>query len=59
MSSPGNPSLLYRIVNDKETRSVAIQVVTLALLFGFFFFIIRNAVINLEAIGKGYIFNFL
>ena len=59
MSSPGNPSLLYRIVNDKETRSVAIQVVTLALLFGFFFFIIRNAVINLEAIGKGYSFNFL
>ena len=52
-------SLWYRIVNDKETRSVAIQVLTLALLFGFFFYIIRNAVINLETIGKGYSFDFL
>ena len=51
--------LWYRIVNDKETRSVAIQVLTLALLFGFFFYIIRNAVINLETIGKGYSFDFL
>ena len=59
MDASGNPSLLYRIVNDKETRSVAIQILTLALLFAFFFFIIRNAVINLEAIGKGYSFKFL
>ena len=51
--------LWYRIVNDKETRSVALQVLTLALLFGFFFYIIRNAVINLETIGKGYSFDFL
>lgn len=59
MAASGNPSLLYRIVNDKETRSVAIQVLTIALLFAFFFFIIRNAIINLEAIGKGYSFKFL
>ncbi len=51
--------LWYRIVNDKETRSVAIQVLTLGLLFAFFFYIIRNAVINLETIGKGYSFDFL
>ncbi|MEM7564386.1 MAG: ABC transporter permease subunit [Pseudomonadota bacterium] len=54
-----NPSLLYRIVNDKETRSVAIQIITLSLLFAFVFYIVRNAVINLETIGKGYSFDFL
>ena len=54
-----NSSLLYRIVNDKETRSVALQVITLALLFAFFFYIIRNAAVNLETIGKGYSFKFL
>ena len=54
-----NPSLLYRIFNDKETRSLAIQVLTLSLLFAFFFYIVRNAIINLEAIGKGYSFSFL
>ena len=54
-----NPSLLYRIVNDKETRSVAIQILTLTLLFAFVFYIVRNAVINLETIGKGYSFSFL
>ena len=51
--------LWYRIVYDKETRSVAIQVLTLAVLFAFFFYIVRNAVINLETIGKGYSFKFL
>ena len=58
-TSGGSQSLLYRIFNDKETRSVAIQVLTISLLFAFFFYIIRNAVINLEAIGKGYSFSFL
>ena len=52
-------SLLYRVFYDKETRSIAIQVVTLTLLFAFFFYLIRNAVVNLEAIGKGYSFKFL
>ena len=54
-----NPSLLYRIVNDKEMRSVAIQVITIALLFAFLFYVVRNAMVNLEAIGKGYSFSFL
>jgi general L-amino acid transport system permease protein len=52
-------SLLYRMVNDKETRSVAIQVITISLLFAFIFYIVRNAVVNLETIGKGYSFSFL
>jgi general L-amino acid transport system permease protein len=51
--------LWYRIVYDKETRSVAIQILTISLIFAFFFYIIRNAVVNLEAIGKGYSFDFL
>jgi general L-amino acid transport system permease protein len=54
-----NPSLLYRLVNDKELRSVAIQVITIALLFAFLFYVVRNAIVNLEAIGKGYSFKFL
>ena len=51
--------LWYRIFYDKETRSVAIQILTISLLFAFFFYIIRNAIVNLETIGKGYSFDFL
>ncbi len=51
--------LLSRIWNDKETRSVIIQVLALALICAFFAYIIRNAVVNLEAIGKGFSFDFL
>jgi len=53
------PSLLYRLVNDKELRSVAIQVITIALLFAFVFYLANNAVVNLAAIGKDYDFGFL
>ncbi len=52
-------SALSRAWNNKEARSVILQILTVALLFGFFFYIIRNAVINLETIGKGYSFTFL
>ena len=52
-------SLLYRLWNDKETRSVMIQIITISVLFAFFFYIVRNAIVNLEIIGKGYSFNFL
>jgi general L-amino acid transport system permease protein len=55
----GNQSLFYRLFFDKELRAVTIQVITMALLFAFFFFIINNAMTNLEAIGKGYSFDFL
>ena len=40
-------------------RSVLIQVITIALLFAFIFYIARNAVINLENLGKGFSFKFL
>jgi len=55
----GNQSLFYRLFFDKELRSVTIQVITMALIFAFFFFIINNAITNLETIGKGYSFGFL
>jgi general L-amino acid transport system permease protein len=58
-TASSNPSLLYRLWNDKELRSVTIQVITIALLFAFFAFIVNNAITNLEAIGKGYSFSFL
>jgi general L-amino acid transport system permease protein len=58
-TASGNPSLLYRLWNDKELRSVTIQVITMALLFAFVAFIVSNAITNLEAIGKGYSFSFL
>lgn len=52
-------SLLYRLFNDKELRSVTIQVITMALLFAFIFYIVNNAITNLDAIGKGFSFKFL
>jgi general L-amino acid transport system permease protein len=58
-TASSNPSLLYRLWNDKELRSVTIQVITMALLFAFVAFIVNNAITNLEAIGKGYSFSFL
>jgi len=58
-SSGSNPSLFYRLFFDKELRSVTIQVITMALILAFFFFIVSNAITNLETIGKGYSFNFL
>lgn len=59
MDTTTKPSFLYRMWNDKETRSTMIQIITIALLFTFVFYIVRNAVINLELIGKGYSFSFL
>ncbi|MCG6890197.1 MAG: ABC transporter permease subunit [Gammaproteobacteria bacterium] len=58
-TSSGNTSLLYRLFFDKELRSVTIQVITMALIIAFFFFIVSNAITNLETIGKGYSFDFL
>jgi len=51
-----NRNVVSRIWNDKETRSVIIQIIAFALIIGFFTYIIRNAVINLD---KGFSFSFL
>ncbi len=50
---------LSRLWNNKEARSVIIQIIAVVLIFGFFAYLIRNAVVNLEALGKGYSFGFL
>lgn len=50
---------LSRLWNDKQTRSVIIQIVAMVLIFAFFSYMIRNAIVNLEAIGKGFSFSFL
>lgn len=52
-------NIFSKLWNDKETRSVIIQIITITLVLGFFAYIIRNAVINLEDIGKGYSYKFL
>ncbi len=52
-------SVISRLWNDKETRSVIIQVIAMVLIFAFFAYAIRNAVVNLEALGKGFSFSFL
>ncbi len=50
---------LARLWYDKETRSVLLQILTVALLFGFLFYIITNAVENLRLLGKTFSFTFL
>ncbi|MBX2884282.1 MAG: ABC transporter permease subunit [Granulosicoccus sp.] len=52
-------NVISRLWNDKEARSVIIQILAFAAIFGFFGFMIRNAVLNLEALGKGFSFSFL
>lgn len=52
-------NVISRLWNDKETRSVIIQVFAMVLIFAFFAYVIRNAALNLDALGKGFSFNFL
>ena len=44
---------------NKESRSVIVQIITIALLLGFFTYVINNAVVNMAAIGKDINFSFL
>jgi general L-amino acid transport system permease protein len=52
-------NFISRLWNDKETRSVIVQIIAIAVIFGFFAYLARNAVQNLEALGKGIGFDFL
>ncbi|NKB76343.1 MAG: ABC transporter permease subunit [Gammaproteobacteria bacterium] len=52
-------NIVSRLWNDKETRSIIIQIIAFAAIFALFFYMVRNAVINLEAIGKDISFDFL
>lgn len=51
--------MLSRLWNDKESRSVIFQILTVIGLFAFFAYIGTNAVANLERLGKTFSFDFL
>ena len=51
--------LLARLWDNQETRSVIVQIATMALVFALLALVLRNVAINLEAIGKEFSFDFL
>ncbi len=53
------PNYLLGLWRNKETRSVILQILTMAVLFAFLAYIINNAVLNLAALGKTFSFDFL
>ena len=53
------PNFLLKLWRNKESRSVILQIMTIALLFAFLAYIINNAILNLEALGKTFSFDFL
>ena len=55
----GQRNLISRIWNDKGNRSVIVQIIALIVLLLFFGSMVRNAIANLEALGKGFSFSFL
>ncbi len=59
LSTDDQGGSLLRLWRNKESRSVIIQIITIAILFAFLAFIVNNAATNLEKIGKGYSFDFL
>ena len=44
--------LLARLWGNQETRSVIVQIATMAIVFALLALVLRNVAINLEAIGK-------
>ena len=58
-ASPPQRNIVSKIWNDKQTRSVIVQIIALVLLLLLFGSMVRNAIANLEALGKGFSFDFL
>ena len=54
-----NRGLIARLWGHQETRAVIIQIVTVAVVFASLALVLRNVVLNLEAIGKEFSFGFL
>ncbi len=50
---------IMRLWNDKESRSVIVQIIAVAIFFALFFYMGRNAVSNLETLGKDISLDFL
>ena len=59
MRDDREPNILLRMWRNKDTRSVILQILTMALLFAFLAYIINNAVLNLAILGKTFSFEFL
>ncbi len=57
-TSPDQRNPIARLWSNQQARSVIIQIVTLTVIFAAFALIIRNVVINLEAVGKEFSFGF-
>ena len=51
--------LISRLWGHQETRAVIVQILTVAAVFALLALVLRNVVLNLEAIGKEFSFNFL
>ena len=51
--------LIARLWGHQETRSVIVQIITVAVVFALIALVLRNIAINLEAIGKEFSFDFL
>ena len=58
-TNESQPNILLRLWRNKDTRSVILQILTIALLFAFLAYIINNAILNLAALGKTFSFDFL
>ena len=58
-SAPAKRNFVSRLWNDKESRSIIVQIIALVLLFALFASMVNNAIANLEALGKGFSFSFL
>jgi len=58
-ATAASPSLFAKLWYDKENRSVIVQILAALALLWLFGSMILNAIYNLEALGKGFSFNFL
>ena len=52
-------AFLSRLWRDEHSRAVIVQIAAAVLIFATFAYLVRNAVVNLEAIGKGFSFAYL
>ena len=52
-------AFLSRLWRDEHSRAVIVQIAAVVLIFATFAYLVRNAVVNLEAIGKGFSFAYL
>ena len=57
--SASDRNIVSRLWNDKESRSIIVQILAIIAILLFFGFMARNAVLNLEALGKDISFDFL